>query len=190
MSLHKNILLKGEFTMKKEALMIIINNIHNGDTVIENVLNYVLASPFAEIDRMLVNKLSTDSFDHMVQDFYKTQEPYKALEKHRRLLHIILTTGISKGMEQTLDEAAQYLLDYCIQKGHQVLLVPHYAGSTNAELYHWHAVINIKSYINGKTLYDKFSTYKEICDYLNQSPYTHWKYRYHTYKHITPHEYF
>ena len=61
----------------KKALLIIIRNKHNGDTVIENVLNYVLSSPFAELDEVMVNGLTLDYYK-MVEEFYEVQKPYKA----------------------------------------------------------------------------------------------------------------
>lgn len=174
----------------KNATLFIIKNRHNGDEVIENVLNYTLSSPFADCEEIMVNGISSTDYQQMIQDFYRVQEPYPALEKHRRVFHMVLTTRVSKGMQRTLDEAAEDFLEYFMCKGHQVLLVPHYGSVTNDNHYHWHAVVNVKSYLTGETLYDKFSTYKEICDYLNQNPYTHWNYKYHKNDKIVPMEYF
>ena len=150
--------------MKNEASLIIIRNRHNGDTVIENVLNYVLSSPFAELDEVMVNGLTLDYYK-MVEEFYEVQKPYSELDSHRRLFHMVLSARPSKHIQITLDEAAKYFLGYMTMKGHQVLLVPHYGSEDNAYNYHWHAVVNVKSYSTGKTLLDiiyffSFTIYK------------------------------
>ena len=175
--------------MKNEASLIIIKNRHNGDTVIENVLNYVLSSPFAELDEVLVNGLTLDYYK-MVEEFYEVQKPYKALDSHRRLFHMVLSARPSKHIQRTLDEAAKYFLGYMTMKGHQVLLVPHYGSEDNAYNYHWHAVVNVKSYSTGQTLLDKYTTYKEICDYLSSCQCICWNYKYHTDKRVVAGQYF
>ena len=48
--------------MKNKATLFIINNKHSGDTVIENVLNYALSSPFAELNEVMVNGLTLDYY--------------------------------------------------------------------------------------------------------------------------------
>ena len=87
-------------------------------------------------------------------------------------------------MQRTLDEAAKYFLGYMTMKGHQVLLVPHYGSEDNAYNYHWHAVVNVKSYSTGQTLLDKYTTYKAICDYLSKHQGIYWNYKYHTDKRV------
>jgi len=174
----------------KEATLIVIKNRHNGDNVIENALNYVLSSTFADTDEIMVNGISNNDYYQMIQDFYSVQEPYTALKTHRRVFHMILTTRVSKGMQQNLDEGAEAFLEFMKIHGYQVLLVPHYGSQTNAEHYHWHAVVNVKSYLTGKTLLDKYGEFKLICDFMNQQPYTHWKYSYHICDKIVPTEYF
>lgn len=176
--------------MKNEATLFIINNNkHNGDTVIENVLNYVLSSPFAEPDEVMVNGLTLDYYK-MVEEFYEVQKPYKALDSHRRLFHMVLSARSSKYIQRTLDEAAKCFLDYMTMKGHQVLLVPHYGSEGNSYNYHWHAVVNVKSYLTGQTLWDKYATYKEICDYLSEHQGVCWDYKYHTDKRVVANQYF
>ncbi|MEE1077247.1 MAG: relaxase/mobilization nuclease domain-containing protein [Acutalibacteraceae bacterium] len=169
--------------MKNKASVIIIRNRHNGDTVIENVLNYVLSSPFAELDEVMVNGLTLDYYK-MVEEFYEVQKPYSELDSHRRLFHMVLSARHSKHMKRTLDEAAKYFLGYMTMKGHQVLLVPHYGSEDNAYNYHWHAVVNVKSYSTGQTLLDKYTTYKGICDYLSKHQGIYWNYKYHTDKRV------
>ncbi|MEE0061135.1 MAG: relaxase/mobilization nuclease domain-containing protein [Acutalibacteraceae bacterium] len=175
--------------MKNEASLIIIRNRHNGDTVIENVLNYVLSSPFAELDEVMVNGLTLDYYK-MVEEFYEVQKPYSELDSHRRLFHMVLSARHSKHMQRTLEEAAKYFLCYMTMKDHQVLLVPHYGSEDNAYNYHWHAVVNVKSYSTGQTLLDKYTTYKEICDYLSKHQGVYWNYKYHTDKRIVASQYF
>ena len=175
--------------MKNEATLLVIQNRHNGDTVIENVLNYVISSPFADLNEVMAYGLTLDYYK-MIQEFYQVQEPYRELEKHRRIFHMVLSARPSKHIQRTLDEGAKYFLDYMIMKGHQVLLVPHDGSRTNCNNYHWHAVVNVKSYLTGETLYDRFATYKEICDYLIQNQNIHWDYKYHTDNKIISSEYF
>ena len=115
----------------KEANLIIIKNRHNGDNVIENVLNYVLSSIFADTDEIMVNGISDNNYYQMVQDFYSVQEPYAALKNHRRVFHMILTSRVSKDMQQNLDEGAKAFLEFMKIHGYQVLMVPHYGSATN-----------------------------------------------------------
>lgn len=163
--------------MRKAQLMV-IKHLHSGDDVIENILHYAISSNYAIFDKMMVNNLRTDSFQHMIEDFYSTQEPYKCLNRHRRLFHFLLTSGYHKTMERTLDEGAVALLQLLTEMGHQCLLIPHYASTTNPEHYHWHVIVNVKSYITGETMLDRYSTYSMIKNYLNRSPYTEWSWRY------------
>lgn len=174
----------------KEAKLIVIKNRHNGDNVIENILNYALSSPFADLDEIMVNGISNNDYYQMVQDFYAVQDPYPALKDHRRVFHMILTARVSKGIQRNLDEGAEAFLEYMKLLGHQVLLVPHDGSEHNAEHYHWHAVVNVKSYLTGMTLYDKYGEFKHITDFMNQQPYTHWTYYYHISDRIVPTEYF
>ncbi len=174
----------------KEAKLIIIKNRHNGDNVIENVLYYALESPFADIEEIMVNGISDNDYDQMVRDFYAVQDPYPALQDHRRVFHMILTSRVSKNMQRNLDEGAVAFLEFMKLHGHQVLLVPHYGSKTNADNYHWHAVVNVKSYLTGKTLLDKYGEFKLITDFMNQQPYTHWTYDYHISDRIVPTQYF
>lgn len=176
--------------MKNEASLIIIRNRHNGDTVIENVLNYVLSSPFAELDEVMVNGISDNDYYQMVQDFYSVQEPYTALKSHRRIFHMILSMRPCKNIQRNLDEGAEAFLEFMKRRGHQVLLVPHYGSKTNYAHYHWHAVVNVKSYTTGKTLLDKYSEFKLICDFMSQQSYIQWNYCYHNCDKIVPTEYF
>ena len=176
--------------MKNEASLIIIRNKHDGDTVIENVLNYVLSSPFAELDEVMVNGISDNDYYQMVQDFYSVQEPYTALKSHRRIFHMILSMRPCKNMQRNLDEGAEAFLEFMKIQGHQVLLVPHYGSKTNYAHYHWHAVVNVKSYSTGQTLLDKYTTYKEICDFLSECQGVYWDYKYHTDKRVVAGQYF
>lgn len=160
------------------ATMFIIKHIYRDDDAIRTVLNYAIDSRFAIDNKIIYNNLRVDSFEHMVEDFKSTQQPYAYLMHHRKLFHFVLTTTNHKTKERTLDEGAYALATYFEQKGHQFLMVPHYASVSNPEHYHWHVVVNVKSYITGLTMLDKYSTYSAIIQYLNQNPYTKWSYRY------------
>lgn len=63
---------------------------------------------------------------------------------------MVLSARLSKYVQRTLDEAAKYFLDYMAMKGYQVLLVPHYGSEDNSYNCHWHAVVNVKSYLTGQ----------------------------------------
>lgn len=162
----------------RKAKFMVIQHLHAGDDVIENILNYAIGSNYALFDKMMVNNLRTDSFQHMVEDFYATQEPYKCLQHNRRLFHFLLTTNYHKTMDRTLDEGAYALLQLFEELGHQCLLIPHYASVTNPEHYHWHVIVNVKSYITGETMYDRYTTYGALLKHLNQNPYTRWSWMY------------
>lgn len=60
----------------KEATLLVIRKPYQGNEVIENVLNYMIASPFAELDNIMTNQVCNYDFNQMVQDFYRIQEPY------------------------------------------------------------------------------------------------------------------
>lgn len=93
-------------------------------------------------------------------------------------------------MQRNLDEGAESFLEFMKINSHQVLLVPHYGSQINAKHYHRHTVVNVKSYTTGKTLLDKYSELKLICDFMSQQLYTRWKYRYHNCDKIVPTVYF
>ncbi|MEE1126406.1 MAG: hypothetical protein U0L18_10840 [Acutalibacteraceae bacterium] len=95
-----------------------------------------------------------------------------------------------KNMQRNLDEGAEAFLEFMKIRGHQVLLVPHYGSKTNYAHYHWHAVVNVKSYLTGNTLLDKFGEFKLICDFMSQQSYIQWNYCYHNCAKIVPAEHF
>ena len=175
--------------MKNTPTLFIIQNRHNGDNVIENVLNYVISSPFAELDEAMAHGLTMDYYQ-MINEFYQVQEPYRELEKHRRIFHMVLSMRPCNNMQKILNEGAENFLNYMALNGHQVLLVPHYGSKGNAYNYHWHAVVNVKSYSSGDTLYDKYATYKKICDYLIECQGIQWDYKYHKDKRVVASQYF
>ena len=58
--------------------------------------------------------------------------------------------------------------------GHQFVMAPHYASVTNPEHYHWHVVVNVKSYTTDETMLDKYTAYGMFLKHLNDNPYTKW----------------
>ena len=161
----------------KKGLILVMNKRYDGNTAIENVLNYVLSSPFADYENIMSANLKIENFDSILREFHEVQQPYN-IENHRRLMHFVITTSANKFMEQDTINAALMLLDYFDRLGHQVLAVPHFGSKSNVLNYHIHAIVNIKSFSSGKTLLDKYSTYNDIRDYLNQNPYVHWTWKY------------
>lgn len=161
----------------KQARLIVVNKDYIGDNAIDNVIGYAIDSYHADTDEMLTSGVRNDSYKHIVEDFYRVQAIYNMNER-QRLFHFVLSTTVSKDMQRTLDEAAEQLLEYFEDLGHQIVLVPHYSSDRNCMHYHWHVIVNSISYKTGEILYDRYETYNAIIDYLNLNPYTHWNWSY------------
>lgn len=178
---------------KKKATLLVMQKRYEGDCSIDNVINYACNSIHADLDNILTNEISDCDINQMICDFYRIQEPYPCLEKHRRLFHIILTARYSKGIERNLNEGAYALYDYLVTSGHQCLMVPHVGSDHNDCHYHYHVIINVKSYTDGTTMLDKYTTYQAMIDYMNNHPisglYTQWNYKYSGNKKVKLEEY-
>lgn len=166
----------------KKANLLVIKHIYRDEDAIHTVLRYALDSRFAIFNKILASGVRTDYFENIVEDFKLVQEPYSYLKYHRKLMHFVLTTTNHATKERTLDEGAWALAELLESMGHQFVMVPHRASTTNPEHYHWHVVVNVKSYTTGKTMLDKYSTYGMILNHLNINPHTKWgwMYRYDT----------
>ena len=160
----------------KDAMIIVFQSQHWGNSVIENVLSYVLKSPFAETDEILSNGIRSDSLQHMIEDFYAVQD-MRDMEQHRRVFHLAITTRNSKMMDTVMEDGAACLRNYCEMIGHQALLVPHYGSERHCMNHHWHIVINPISYITGQRLLDKYETFNNMTCYLNQNTRTSWTWK-------------
>ena len=108
----------------KKGLILVMKKRYDGNTAIDNVLRYILSSPFADLENIMAVNLSTDNFDNILKEFYDVQEPYK-IENHRRLMHVVLTTRANKFMEQDTLAGAFKIMEYFEHLGYQVLAVPH-----------------------------------------------------------------
>lgn len=161
----------------RQATLLVIKKDYKGDNAIDNVIGYALDSYFADLDEVMLHNIRSDSYDHIVEDFYNAQSSLD-MTNRRRLFHFILTTPVSKDMQRTLYEGAEELLEYFESLGHQVIMVPHDSSKTNCLNYHWHIIVNSVSYITGQMLYDRYETYNAIINYLNQNPHTTWSWRY------------
>lgn len=161
----------------KNAMLLVVRKPHQGDSVIENVVKYMVESPFADREEIIANGIRTDTVAHMTEDFDAIQDPLN-MERHRRVFHMILTTRTSQVMDTILEDGAITLLDYCALLGHQVLLVSHYGSASDCLNHHWHAAINPISYMTGQRLLDKFETYNTITMYLNQNTRSSWTWRF------------
>ncbi len=161
----------------KDAKLLIVARPHQGDAALENVVRYMVNSPFAERQEIIANGVRTDSVVHMIEDFCTAQDPLD-MERHRRVFHMILTTRTSRGADAILEDGAAALREYCALLGHQALLVPHYGSWGDCSNNHWHAAINPISYMTGQRLLDKFETYNAITTYLNQNTRSAWTWRF------------
>lgn len=161
----------------KDATLLVVRKPHQGDSVIENVVKYMVGSPFADREEIIANDIRTDTITHMIEDFYAIQDPLN-MERHRRVFHMILTTRASRMTDMILEEGAVALRDYCTMLGHQILLVPHYGSKDDYSNHHWHAAINPITYTVGQRLLDKFETYNTITTYLNQNTRSSWTWRF------------
>lgn len=162
----------------RKATLLVIKHIYRDEDAIQTVLRYAMDSRFAIFNKILASGVRTDCFDSIVEDFYNVQEPYKCLKHHRKLFHFVLTTTNHATRERTLDEGAYSLAALLESLGHQFVMVPHSASITNPEHYHWHVVINVKSYTTGVTMLDRYTTYGMILKHLNNNPYTKWTWMY------------
>lgn len=161
----------------RKANMFVIKKDYIGDTAINNVVGYAIDSIFAEHDEILSAYLNMDSYESIVNDFYRAQK-HIDMTKRRRLFHFVLSTPAAKDMERTLSEGAEVLLEYFETLGHQVLLVPHSSSNENHYNYHWHVVVNSVSSITGEALNNNYSTYNAIIHYLNENTCTLWSWMY------------
>lgn len=162
----------------KEATLLVIRKPYQGNEVIENVLNYMIASPFAELDNIMTNQVCNYDFNQMVQDFYRIQEPYN-MQHHRILFHMVLSTRPSKVAQAVIDSGAEAVLDYFTTIGHQVVLVPHDGSKNSCENYHYHIAVNPISYLpDRRRLVDKFETFNSIRDYLNMYTCNSWSWQF------------
>lgn len=162
----------------RKAMMLVIQHVYRDEDSIESVLGYAIDSRFAIFEKAIAGGLRCNTFDDIVNEFHRIQEPYEYLNNHRKLFHFVLTTTNHKTKERTLDEGAYALAAFLEEKGHPFLMVPHFASATNPEHYHWHVVVNVKSYKTHQSMLDKYSTYAEIKNYLNQNPHTEWRWAY------------
>lgn len=136
-----------------------------------NVITRAVMEPLSDILDKIVALLE--------DEWYR---PCQLLAENQYVMHFVLTTTNHVTKDRTLDEGAYALADLLHSMGYQFVMVPHRASTTNPEHYHWHVVVNVKSYTTGKTLLDKYSTYGMILNHLNNNPYTKWgwMYRYDT----------
>lgn len=164
---------KEDSTMK-DATLFVVQRPHQGHEVIENVLNYMVASPFADCDSLLTNQVCNYDLDQMVRDFYAVQEPYN-MENHRILFHMVLSTRPSKVAQAVIDSGAEAVLDYFTMLGHQVVLICHDGSRNNYQNYHYHIAVNPISYLpDRRRLIDKYETYYNIVHYLNMNTCNNW----------------
>ena len=66
----------------KDAKLFVIRKPHQGVDVVENVLNYMLDSVFADQESIMTNEVSATSFEEMLEDIYKIQSQ-KNMVNHR-----------------------------------------------------------------------------------------------------------
>ena len=162
----------------KDAKLFVIRKPHQGDLVVENVLKYILDSDYADIEGLMTNEVSDTSFEEMLEDIYGVQAKAN-MNNHRALFHMILSTRPSKYAQTILDIGAQVIVEYFQILGHQVVLIPHYGSKNNYLNYHYHIALNPIS-LDGKRLYDKWETFGNIVDYLNQNTFNTWSWSYTT----------
>ena len=161
----------------KDATIFVVRKPHQGDYVIENLLNYIAGSVFADLDGMLTNLKHTDSFWSMLNEIYEVQEPFN-MEKHRMMFHMVLSTRPSKVSQRILDEGAFAVLNYFDMLGHQVILIPHDGSENNCDNYHYHVIVNPVCSHSKKRLLDVYATYNHLRDYLNTYTRNVWSWRY------------
>jgi hypothetical protein len=165
----------------RDANLIVIRHQHQGDTVIENLLNYMVGSYFADDTEILTNNVRKDTFKHMVEDIYRVQDNLD-MNNHRRMFHMVLSTRPSKISQTVLENGAYTLREYFNSIGHQAVFVPHYGSAKNMYNFHYHVAVNPICYIDNTRMIDKFETYNAITDYLNQNTINCWGWKFHNNK--------
>lgn len=160
----------------KDAMLLVVERPHQGDMVVDNMVKYMVGSPFVEKDEIIANGIRTNSVPHMIEDFYSVQGSVD-MEHHRRLFHFVLTTKASRVMDEILEDGAEALLEYCAASGHQALLVPHYGSENDYSNHHWHAAVNPINSMTGQRMLDKYETFSAITEYLNQHTRSSWSWR-------------
>ncbi|MBE5954981.1 MAG: hypothetical protein E7253_00845 [Lachnospiraceae bacterium] len=161
----------------KDATIFVVRKPHQGELVVENLLNYITDSCFADINGMISNLKSTDSYDEILQEIYYEQELFD-MEEHRMMFHMVLSTRPSKMSQRIIDEGAHAALNYFTMLGHQALLVPHDGSENNCNNYHYHLIVNPVSQHSGMRLVDKYETYNNLREYLNIHTHHCWSWRY------------
>ena len=162
----------------RDAKLFVIRKPHQGENVVENVLNYMIGSVFADQESIMTNEVSDTSFEEMLEDIYQVQSQ-KNMVNHRAMFHMVLSTRPSKVSQRILDGGAKTILDYFTILGHQVVIVPHDGSENNCLNYHYHIAVNPIS-MNGCRLLDKWETYSNIVAYLNQHTHNEWSWGYTT----------
>ena len=162
----------------KEANLIVIRHQHQGEIVVENLLNYMIGSYFADDTGILTNNVRQDTLEHMIEDMYRVQDNLN-MENHRRMFHIVLSTRPSKVSQTVVENGAYTLLEYFKMLGHQAVFVPHYGSEKNINNFHYHVAVNPICYINGNRLLDKFETYNTFTEYLNLNTINRWGWKFH-----------
>lgn len=96
----------------KKGTLLVVRKPYQGDTVIQNTLNYAIGSLFADEEDILTSHIDNeDDSDQIIEEYYRLQAPYNMTD-HRRMFHFILTTRTSKSMCTILEEGAYALQDY------------------------------------------------------------------------------
>ena len=72
-----------------------------------------------------------------------------------------------------LEEGAYALQDYFSSIGYQAVMVLHSGSYNDALNYHYHILLNLIS-VTGCRIQDKYQTYQDIVNYLNQYTHTLW----------------
>ena len=162
----------------KKGTLLVIRKPYQGDAVIQNTFNYAIGSLFEDEDDILTSYIDNEEdSDQIIEEYYRLQAPYNMTD-HRRMFHFILTTRTSKSMCTILEEGAYALQNYFSPIGYQAVMVLHSGSYNDALNYHYHILLNPIS-VTGCRIQDKYQTYQDIVNYLNQ--YTHalwdWKYR-------------
>ena len=157
----------------KDATLFIIGKPHKGETVVENVIDYMVDSPFADLDNVLVSHLPADDEAAMIVAMQELQKDVNK-DKHRGLFHMVLSTRPSKVAQRVVDEGAEVLRDYFESIGHQAVFVAHDGSINNALNYHYHVAVNPIPIEPDNRLIDKYKTFNNMRDYLNENTSNSW----------------
>ena len=75
----------------KKGTLLVVRKPYQGDTVIQNTLNYAIGSLFADEEDILTSYIDNgDDSDQIIEEYYRLQAPYNMTDHRRMFLNILV----------------------------------------------------------------------------------------------------